>query len=43
MQDGLIEANSLNLSLRVMFQDESRFGRIKDPKRCWCRKGFILI
>jgi hypothetical protein len=40
VQDGLIEANSLNLSLRVMFQDESRFGRIKDPKRCWCRKGF---
>ena len=40
MQDGLTEANSLNLSLRVMFQDEARFGRINDPKRCWCRKGF---
>ena len=40
MQDGLTEANSLNLSLRVMFQDETRFGRINDPKRCWCRKGF---
>jgi len=22
-----------------MFQDESRFGRITDPKRCWAPKG----
>ena len=22
-----------------MFQDEVRFGRINDPKRCWCRAG----
>lgn len=22
--------------LRVMFQDEARFGRISDPRRCWC-------
>ncbi|MBC7417918.1 MAG: IS630 family transposase [Pedobacter sp.] len=40
VQDGLTEANRLNLTLRVMFQDEARFGRINDPKRCWCRKGF---
>jgi transposase len=23
-----------------MFQDEARFGRINDPKKCWCRAGF---
>jgi hypothetical protein len=40
VQDGLNEAKRLSLSLRVMFQDEARFGRINDPKRCWCRKGF---
>jgi len=22
-----------------MFQDEARFGRINDPKRCWAQKG----
>jgi transposase len=22
-----------------MFQDEARFGRISDPKRCWAKKG----
>lgn len=22
--------------LRLMFQDEARFGRISDPRRCWC-------
>jgi transposase len=25
--------------LRVMFQDEARFGRISDLKRCWAKKG----
>ena len=24
--------------LRVMFQDEARFGRISDPKACWAKK-----
>lgn len=24
--------------LRLMFQDEARFGRINKPKRCWCPK-----
>jgi transposase len=24
--------------LRVMFQDEARFGRISDTRRCWCPK-----
>lgn len=40
VQDGIKEAEEQNLSLRVMFQDEARFGRINDPKRCWCRAGF---
>jgi transposase-like protein len=25
----------LNLPLRVMFQDEARFGRLSDPRKCW--------
>ena len=24
--------------LRLMFQDEARFGRISDCRRCWCRR-----
>lgn len=39
MQDGLEEAKSVGLPLRIMFQDEARFGRINEPKRCWCRAG----
>ena len=26
-------------SLRLMFQDEARFGRINDPRRCWAPRG----
>ena len=26
-------------NLRVMFQDEARFGRINDPRACWANKG----
>ncbi|XVN44357.1 MAG: IS630 family transposase [Rickettsia hoogstraalii] len=34
------EQSKLNgLKLEVMFQDESRFGRINDIKRCWSYKG----
>ena len=43
VQDARLEAESLGLTLRVMFQDEARFGRINDPKRCWCRKGIRPI
>ena len=32
------EADARELPLRVMFQDEARFGRINDPKRCWSPK-----
>ena len=28
-----------NSKVRLMFQDEARFGRINKPKRCWCKKG----
>ena len=32
-------AEKQGLPLRVMFQDEARFGRINDPRRCWAPKG----
>ena len=25
--------------MRLMFQDEARFGRINDPRRCWAPRG----
>lgn len=25
--------------VRLMFQDEARFGRINDPRRCWAPRG----
>lgn len=31
-------AKSKKLPLRVMFQDEARFGRIQEPYRCWAAK-----
>ena len=33
------EAKQRGLPLRVMLQDEARFGRINEPKRCWAPKG----
>ena len=27
--------NTENLPVRVMFQDEARFGRLSDPRKCW--------
>src|SRR3954447_8270057 len=30
---------SQGLPVRVMFQDEARFGRISDPRRCWAPPG----
>ena len=32
------EQNNTN-KIRVMFQDEGRFGRINDPRRCWAPPG----
>lgn len=33
------KAAKKRLSLLVGFQDEARFGRINDPKRCWAPQG----
>ena len=30
--------NRHHLPVRLMFQDEARFGRISDTRRCWCPK-----
>jgi len=30
----------LGWPVRLMFQDEARFGRINDPRRCWAPRGF---
>ena len=32
-------AKQKQLELKVMFQDEARFGRIQKPFRCWAQKG----
>lgn len=29
----------LGRQVRLMFQDEARFGRINDPRRCWAPQG----
>lgn len=39
ISEAKIEASKRNLSLRVMFQDEARFGRINTPRNCWAPKG----
>ena len=35
MRKAWAEAKKRKMPLRVMFQDEARFGRISDPKACW--------
>ena len=30
-----VTRNKKDLPLRLMFQDEARFGRLSDPRRCW--------
>jgi len=43
------EKNTERLPVRLMFQDEARFGRMSDPRRCWapapCRPvvGLALV
>ena len=32
-----LESNVERRSLRLMFQDEARFGRITDPRSCWAK------
>ena len=43
MEEVKKEADKLELPLRVMFQDEARFGRITDPRRCWAPQGIRPI
>lgn len=33
--DEALNQNEAGLPVRVMFQDEARFGRLSDPQRCW--------
>ena len=33
------ELASVRVRLRLMFQDEGRFGRISTPRRCWAPRG----
>jgi len=39
MEKSKAEAAKRGLPLRLMFQDEARFGRINDPRRCWAPEG----
>lgn len=39
MYHAQIRADELGKPLRIMFQDEARFGRITDPRKCWAPKG----
>ena len=34
------EKNTDRLPVRLMFQDEARFGRMSDPRRCWAPAPF---
>ena len=33
------KAEAFGKPVRVLFQDEARFGRINEPKRCWAAPG----
>lgn len=37
------QAKKAGKPLKVFFQDEARFGRINDPRRCWAPKGIRPI
>ena len=39
MKKALQEAKKRGLTLKVMFEDEGRFGRISDPSSCWAPRG----
>ncbi len=39
MQQEVQRQSSRGRRVRLMFQDEGRFGRITDPRRCWAPKG----
>jgi hypothetical protein len=40
MEELTIKAREQGLELAILFEDEARFGRVQDPKRCWAKKGF---
>jgi transposase len=40
VNEARLEAEKRGLPLRVMFQDEARFGRITEPYACWAPPGF---
>jgi len=39
VKKALQEAKKRGLTLKVMFEDEGRFGRISDPSSCWAPRG----
>ena len=39
MREEMQRQSLKNKSVRLMFQDEGRFGRINKPRRCWAPKG----
>lgn len=39
MEEARKEASKQGKPLRILFQDEARFGRISDPRRCWSPPG----
>jgi transposase len=39
IEQEVVRQGQLGRQLRLMFQDEARFGRINDPRRCWAPKG----
>ena len=39
VEQEVVRQEQLGRQLRLMFQDEARFGRINDPRRCWAPKG----
>jgi hypothetical protein len=39
LNEATASAHALERSLRVLFQDEARFGRISDPRACWVPPG----
>ena len=39
VEQEVVRQGQLGWQLRLMFQDEARFGRINDPRRCWAPQG----
>ena len=39
VEQEVVRQEELGRQFRLMFQDEARFGRINDPRRCWAPKG----